>query len=83
MADLAGDPAWSVTVTGTTGQWLTAERVLDHNGRRRLIGLTPIRPGVVALMQWCDGEVVDHARGSEAEMCTKAHRWVTESATCR
>ncbi|WP_410612413.1 hypothetical protein [Amycolatopsis sp. lyj-109] len=78
VADLTADPAWTVTRTGTTGQWLTAERVLERNGHRRLIGLTPIRPGAVALMLWADGEVVEHLRGTEAEVCSTAHRWTTE-----
>lgn len=78
MADLAADPAWTVTRTGTTGRWLTAERVLERNGHRRLIGLTPIRPGTVALMLWADGEVVEHVRGTEAEVCAMAHRWAAE-----
>ncbi|MEU5266645.1 hypothetical protein [Amycolatopsis sp. NPDC021455] len=78
VADLAADPAWTVTRTGTTGRWLTAERVLERNGHRRLIGLTPIRPGTVALMLWADGEVVEHVRGTEAEVCAMAHRWAAE-----
>ncbi|EOD64549.1 hypothetical protein [Amycolatopsis vancoresmycina] len=75
VAELAADPAWTVTRTGTTGQWLTAERVVERNGDRRLIGLTPIRPGTVALMLWSGGEVVEHVRGTEAEVCATAHRW--------
>ncbi|ADJ49520.1 hypothetical protein AMES_7696 [Amycolatopsis mediterranei S699] len=78
VAQLTQDPAWTVTRTGTTGQWLTAERVLERNGHRRLVGLTPIQPGVVALILWDDGEVVEHLRGTEAEACTTAHRWVAE-----
>ena len=78
VAELAADPAWEVTRTGTTGQWLTAERALERNGHRRLVGLTPIRPGTVALMLWSGGEVVDHFRGSEAEACATAHRWAAE-----
>jgi hypothetical protein len=78
VADLAADPAWTVTRTGTTGQWLTAERVVERNGRRRLVGLTPIRPGIVALMLWSGGDVIEHLRGSEAEACATAHRWIEE-----
>ncbi|MEU0537361.1 hypothetical protein [Amycolatopsis tolypomycina] len=78
VAELATDPAWTVTRTGTTGQWLTAERVVEHDGHRRLIGLTPIGPGAVALMLWSGGEVVEHVRGTEAEVCATAHRWATE-----
>ncbi|MEV5714771.1 hypothetical protein AB0L41_12800 [Amycolatopsis mediterranei] len=78
VAELAADPAWTVTRTGTTGQWLTAERVVERNGHRRLIGLTPIRPGRVALMLWSGGEVVEHVRGTEAEVCATAHRWAAE-----
>jgi len=81
VAELATDPAWTVTRTGTTGHWLTAERIVEHNGQRRLIGLTPIRPGTVALMLWTDGEVVEHLRGSEAEACATAHRWIEELLT--
>ncbi|MEV4150979.1 hypothetical protein AB0J40_45510 [Amycolatopsis sp. NPDC049691] len=76
--ELGTDPAWTITRTGTTGQWLTAERVVEQNGHRRLIGLTPIRPGVVALMLWSDGEVVEHVRTTEAEACAQAHRWAAE-----
>ncbi len=78
VTDLAADPDWVVTRTGTTGQWLTAERALDRNGDRRLLGLTPIRPGTVALMLWSGGDVVEHFRGSEAEACTTALRWAAE-----
>ncbi|RSM38857.1 hypothetical protein DMA12_31810 [Amycolatopsis balhimycina DSM 5908] len=78
VAELTADPAWMVTRTGTTGQWLTAERVVERNGCRRRIGLTPIRPGAVALMLWADGEVVEHLRGTEAEVCATAHRWAAE-----
>lgn len=78
VAELAEDPAWTVTRTGTTGQWLTAERVLERNGHRRLIGLTPIRPGTVALILWSDGEVVEHLRSTEATACATAHRWVAQ-----
>ncbi|WP_410672103.1 hypothetical protein [Amycolatopsis sp. cmx-4-68] len=78
VAELGADPAWTVTRTGTTGRWLTAERVVEHDGHRRLIGLTPIRPGTVALMLWADGEVVEHVRGTEAEVCATAHRWATD-----
>ncbi len=81
MAELTSDPMWTVTRTGTTGQWLTAERVLERNGHRRLIGLTPIRPGTVAVMLWADGEVVEHVRGSEAEVCATAQRWTDEFST--
>ncbi|MFB9690309.1 hypothetical protein [Amycolatopsis plumensis] len=78
VAELATDPAWTVTRTGTSGHWLTAERVVEQNGRRRLVGLTPISPDTVAVMLWSDGEVVEHVRGSEAEACTTAHRWVAK-----
>lgn len=72
VEDLAADPAWTVTRTGTTGRWLTAERAVE----RKLVGLTPIRDGTVALMLWSDGEVVEHLRTTEAEACATAHRWV-------
>lgn len=78
VAELATDPAWTVVRAGTTGQWLTAERVLERHGHHRLVGLTPIRPGTVALMLWSDGEVVKHVRSSEAEACATAHHWVTD-----
>ncbi|KDN22007.1 hypothetical protein [Amycolatopsis rifamycinica] len=78
VADLAADPAWTITRTGTTGQWLTAERVVERDGQHRLIGLTPIRPGAVALMVWSGGEVVEHLRGTEAEVCATAHRRTAE-----
>ncbi|WP_410567274.1 hypothetical protein [Amycolatopsis sp. cmx-4-61] len=78
VAELASDPAWTVTRTGTSGRWLTAERVVELDGCRRLVGLTPIRPGTVAVMLWSDDEVVEHVRGSEAEACVTAHRWVSK-----
>ncbi|MFB9691098.1 hypothetical protein [Amycolatopsis plumensis] len=78
VAELTADPAWTVTRTGTRGQWLTAERVVQQDGHRRVVGLTPIRPGTVAVMLWSDGDVVEHARGSEADACTTAHRWVAK-----
>ncbi|MFJ9778860.1 hypothetical protein ACIRSS_04710 [Amycolatopsis sp. NPDC101161] len=78
VTELGADPAWTVTRTGTTGQWLTAERALERDGHRRLIGLTPIRPGAVALMLWADGEVVEHLRTTEADACATAHRWAAE-----
>lgn len=84
VAELAADPAWTVTRAATTGQWLTAERVLEDGARRQVIGLTPIRPGRVALMLWSGGEVVEHLRGSEAEACAQAHRWTADfHAGCR
>lgn len=78
MTELAADPEWTVTTTATTGRWLTAERALDRDGHRLLVGLTPIRPGTVALIRWSDGEVVEHLRTTEAEACATAHRWVAE-----
>ncbi|MFB9688803.1 hypothetical protein [Amycolatopsis plumensis] len=78
VAELAADPGWVVTTTETTGQWLTAERVVERNGQRRLIGLTPVQPGTVALMLWSGSDVVGHRRGPEADACATAYRWVTE-----
>ncbi|MEQ0565213.1 hypothetical protein ABJI51_39570 [Amycolatopsis sp. NEAU-NG30] len=75
VTELAADPAWTVTRARASGQWLTAERVLGHG---RLIGLTPIHPGAVALMLWSGGEVVEHLRTTEAEACATAHRWAAE-----
>ncbi|WP_290061904.1 hypothetical protein [Amycolatopsis solani] len=81
VADLAADPDWVVTRTATTGQWLTAERTLERDGHHRLLGLTPIRPGIVALMLWSGGDVVQHFRGDEATACATALRWVAEFLT--
>ncbi|OXM55041.1 hypothetical protein [Amycolatopsis alba] len=78
VAELATDPAWRVTRTGTTGQWLTAERIIERSKSHWLIGLTPVSPGAVALILWDDGEVVEHLRGTEAETCATAHRWVKQ-----
>jgi hypothetical protein len=80
VTELAADPAWTVTRARTSGQWLTAERVL---GQDRLIGLTPIHSGAVALMLWAGGEVVEHLRTTEAEACATAHRWATQFQTGR
>ncbi|EMD22713.1 hypothetical protein [Amycolatopsis azurea] len=78
VADLAADPAWKVTHAGTTGQWLTAERIIERDEGRWLIGLTPVLPDAVALILWSDGEVVEHLRGTEAETCATAHRLVRQ-----
>ncbi|MFK0246385.1 hypothetical protein ACIQUM_16915 [Amycolatopsis azurea] len=75
VAELAADPAWRVTHASTTGQWLTAERIIERDEGRWLIGLTPVLPGTVALILWSDGDVVKHLRGTEAEACATAHRW--------
>ncbi|MFK0249140.1 hypothetical protein ACIQUM_30960 [Amycolatopsis azurea] len=78
VAELAVDPGWKVTRAGTTGHWLTAERVIEREGGNWLIGLTPVRPGVVALILWFDGEVVENLRDTEAETCATAYRWVKQ-----
>ncbi|MTD56247.1 hypothetical protein [Amycolatopsis pithecellobii] len=82
VADLAGDPAWRITA-GSTGRWTTAETTLDQGGRVWRIGLTPGPGGVTALILWADGQVVDHARGTEALMCARAHRWQVNLAAHR
>ena len=76
VADLAADPAWQVTMLSGK-KWTTAELSLHHEGQRRVIGLTPIQPDVVAMIVWCDDEVIAHARGTEAAMCAAAHDWVS------
>ncbi|MEJ2853116.1 MULTISPECIES: hypothetical protein [unclassified Saccharothrix] len=78
VAELAASsPAWQVE-TDQRGRWLTAERRIVHDGRRWLIGLTPVRDGVVALVLWSGDVVAGHARGSEADMCARADRWVAD-----
>jgi hypothetical protein len=79
VAELATDPAWQVTVL-TGGRWSVVERALEHAGHRWLIGLTPAS-AAVALIVWCDDEVVAHARGSEAAMCSAARDWVRKILT--
>ena len=76
VAGLAADPAWQVTAL-SGGRWSIAERTLRHDGRSWVIGLTPARSSV-ALIVWCDEEVIAHARGGEAAMCTAAQEWVTK-----
>ena len=70
----ATSPSWRVRWT-VTRQWITAEREVRGAGRRWLIGLTPARAGLTALVLWSDDELVDHARGTEAQMCAEAFRW--------
>ncbi|MEU4673419.1 hypothetical protein AB0F91_37065 [Amycolatopsis sp. NPDC023774] len=69
-------PGWEVRRSPTTGEWSTAEwydRSVRSGWR---IGLTPIRPGVVAAMLWSGDILVDHARGTEAATYARAHRWI-------
>ncbi|GAB3147337.1 hypothetical protein [Amycolatopsis sp. NPDC004378] len=75
VAELARLSAW--TVAGARGRWVTAERVVYADGRRWTIGLTPTSDGLTALMLWRGDEVRVHRRGSEAEMCVVALRWVS------
>ncbi|CAL9410713.1 hypothetical protein SUDANB95_01642 [Actinosynnema sp. ALI-1.44] len=78
VAELAASaPEW-VVETDQRGRWLTAERRVVRGGRRWVIGLTPVRDGVTALVLWSGDVVAGHARGSEADMCLRAHRWFTE-----
>ncbi|PSL44623.1 hypothetical protein B0I31_12847 [Saccharothrix carnea] len=75
VAELAASSSsWRVTWT-LHRQWVTAERVVIAAGHRWTIGLTPARAGMTALVLWSDDEVVEHARGTEAQMCAQAHRW--------
>ncbi|HVV11899.1 hypothetical protein [Amycolatopsis sp.] len=74
VADLGRDPAWQVSTT-TDGRWVLAEREFRHGGHHWQIGLTPVAPGVAAVMLWRDGAVVEHARGTEAEACATAATW--------
>ncbi|XVV00549.1 hypothetical protein ACQPW3_24300 [Actinosynnema sp. CA-248983] len=78
VAELAASsPEWQVE-TDQRGRWLTAQRRVERGARRWLIGLTPVRDGVTALVLWSGDTVAGHARGSEAEMCARAHRWAAE-----
>ncbi|GAB2993537.1 hypothetical protein [Saccharothrix stipae] len=70
-------PPWSVRRT-SNGRWSTAERVLHAAGRRWTVGLTPTAPTTTALVLWSDDDVAGHARGTEAQMCALAHRWVAD-----
>lgn len=70
----ASSPSWRVRWTPHR-QWITAERVVTVSGRQWTIGLTPTRAGMTALVLWSGDEVVDHLRGTEAQMCAQAHRW--------
>ena len=73
VAELAATSAgWKVEL-GDFGRWLIAEHQVERGGRRWLLGLTPVRREVVAMVLWRDDVVVGHARGSEAEMCALAH----------
>lgn len=66
---------WLVKRT-TTGVWTTAECPVTVGGRRWVVGLTPTRRGLTALILWSGDEVVSHARGTEAQMCAAAHRLI-------
>ncbi|MEV8443256.1 hypothetical protein AB0425_38265 [Actinosynnema sp. NPDC051121] len=68
---------WSVRRT-PDGRWTIAEHVLHTGGRRWTAGLTPTGGGMTALVLWSGDEVAGHARGSEAQMCALAHRWVRD-----
>ncbi|HEV7978611.1 hypothetical protein [Amycolatopsis sp.] len=76
--DLATDPEWEITRNLTNRQWIIAECRLDSQGRRWVIGMTPIRDDVVAAILWADDTVAEHARGTETAMCATAHGWVTK-----
>ncbi|GAA0232615.1 hypothetical protein GCM10010492_34220 [Saccharothrix mutabilis subsp. mutabilis] len=57
-----------------------AHRRTPRGPRRAALGdrVDPVRDGVAALVLWSGDVVAGHARGSEADMCLRAHRWVTE-----
>ncbi|MEV6717363.1 hypothetical protein AB0M48_35630 [Lentzea sp. NPDC051208] len=75
IAELAAtSQAWKIDL-GDFGRWLTAERLVRVDGQQWRIGLTPVNSKVVALVLWREETVVEHLRGSEAEMCARAHRW--------
>ena len=76
VAGLAADPAWRLTLL-TGGRWSVAERSFHHEGRHWVVGLTPAAASV-ALIVWCDGEVVGHERGDEAAMCSAALQRVSQ-----
>jgi len=76
--DLAIDPEWEITRNLTNRQWITAERRLESQGRRWVIGMTPIRDDVVAAILWADDAVAEHTRGTETMMCATVHGWVTK-----
>ncbi|WP_326948614.1 MULTISPECIES: hypothetical protein [unclassified Amycolatopsis] len=75
VADLAADPQWHVTTTPGR-RWTTVERHLERQGRSWVVGLTPAPDEDVALIVWCDGDVVGHARGREVDMCAAAVDWI-------
>ncbi|WP_245822375.1 hypothetical protein [Lentzea waywayandensis] len=76
VAELAATSNDWVVQRGTEyGRWLTAERVVERDGRKWRLGLTPTSTTLVAFMLWLDDdELVAHARGTEAQMCALAHR---------
>ncbi|MBP2326580.1 hypothetical protein JOF56_006965 [Kibdelosporangium banguiense] len=76
VAGLAADPSWRVSVLAG-GRWGVAERSFEHAGHQWVVGLTPAESSV-ALIVWRDEEVVAHARGDEAAMCTAALDWVSK-----
>lgn len=71
LAELTAGPSWTVERSRTTGQWSTAE----WRGGSWLIGLTPVRHGVVAAMLWSEDRLVDHIRGGEGTVCAKVLSW--------
>ncbi|MEV6235474.1 hypothetical protein [Lentzea sp. NPDC051838] len=78
---VATSTEWTVQHGTEYGRWLTAERVIERDGRKWRLGLTPVGAAVVALLVWLgDDELVEHTRGTEAQMCALAHRKAAELA---
>lgn len=83
VAELAATSAgWKVEL-GNFGRWIIAEHQVERGERRWLLGLTPVGQDVIAMVLWRDDVVVDHARGTESEMCVQAHRTLISIAEDR
>ncbi|MEV4598354.1 hypothetical protein AB0K15_13180 [Amycolatopsis sp. NPDC049253] len=78
MDQLAGDSEWNIIRHQTSGQWVTAEWQAERRGALWRIGLTPVRPGIVAAMLWSGDRLVDHARGAQPAMWAMVCSWVNE-----
>ena len=68
---------WTVTTADPKGQWHTAERTINADGRQWTIGLTPAADGVVALILWSGNVVRARRRGPEPDMVRTALLWAT------
>lgn len=82
VAELAASGGWKVE-RGDFGRWVLAEHQIERGAQRWLVGLTPVSQEITALVLWCDDVLVDHARGTESDMCALAHHLLIDIAEGR